>query len=320
MIDVSQEQLMIGVGGWAYLPIRHINKLKVCSELYDFVEVNSTFYKLPLVEIARKWRKSVPDSFEFTIRANRTLTHENHLEPTEENLRIYHKMLNLCRTLNAKILHFQFPPSFEITETTISNWRNFFRSTNNHTVNIAFEIRNKETLSDQRKKLESFYNDYDIIPTVDASKPDEEPKSSSDSKILYTRVFGLGDHTKWSFDSEELVRLKERVEKTPARKRYVTFHNLTMYEDASRMRGSVRGIVDKIMTLDESEKGTDSLRREIISSRVRYPASKAELRRELGWRTFDERPGKKVHLEKYIEKLPDRKFDSAEEVIDLIAP
>ena len=102
------ERTLVGVGGWAYLPVRHVNKLKVCSKLYDFVELNSTYYKLPLLEDASKWRKTVPEELEFTVRANSKLTHDSHLEPTEENFRIYQKTLNICDALNATVLHFQF--------------------------------------------------------------------------------------------------------------------------------------------------------------------------------------------------------------------
>ncbi len=92
------------------------NRLALCAKIYDYVEVNSSFYKLPQESLARKWRAMVPEDFQFSVRASRKLTHENHLAPSEDTFREYERNLTICRALRAFILHFQFPPSFEVTE------------------------------------------------------------------------------------------------------------------------------------------------------------------------------------------------------------
>ncbi|MHB8567070.1 MAG: DUF72 domain-containing protein [Nitrososphaerales archaeon] len=310
-----EQSVLVGVGGWAYLPIRHTNKLQACSKLYDFVELNSTYYKLPMIESVIKWRKLVPDEFEFTVRANGKLTHENYMKPIEENFRIYQKMLEICRALGARILHFQFPPSFKVTSEVIKDWREFFISADklgkwNAGLSHAFEIRNSDS---DTTALERFYDDFDIIPTGDATKSGNI-RTSANSKILYTRVFGLGDHTRWSFDSEEIESLKKKVEKSPAKRRYVTFHNMTMYEDASRMKSSVLG--NEIDALHRNfEFGGDSLQRVLLLSRIKFPATRAELESQFGWKTFDAGSGKRVHVGKHLAALPDNKeFNSVEEI------
>ena len=240
-VDAQAKDLdmLIGVGGWAYLPIKHGDRLAVCSRLYDFVELNSTYYKLPAIQSVRKWRTKVPESFEFTIRANRKLTHETHLRPTEENFQLFERMLEISDALKASILHFQFPSTFEVTNQVVTDWRDFFNSAPKpkNALHYAFEIRNLASANSNQVK--SFLAENDIIPTTDASREKVEP--SAESKIVYSRVFGHGNHTQWSFDSTELKELKEKVGSVPARRRYVTFHNITMYEDASRMRGLVKG-------------------------------------------------------------------------------
>src|SRR5712692_6367647 len=128
MTDSQFPNISIGVGGWAYLPVRNLSRLELCAQIFDFVEVNSSFYKLPELEQAEKWRNSVPEHFEFTVRANRKLTHENHMEPVEENFLEFGKNVQICRALNARILHFQFPPSFIVTKQVVEGWREFFKS------------------------------------------------------------------------------------------------------------------------------------------------------------------------------------------------
>jgi len=231
---------LIGVGGWAYLPIKHGNKLEVCSKLYDFVELNSTYYRMPTIQSVRRWRSQVPEDFEFTVRANKYLTHIGHLNPTEQNFELYDKMLEVSDALRAKILHFQFPSTFKVTDQVIANWQSFFSSSptkKREDLHLAFEIRN--LASSGSRDVKSFLAENDFIPTSDASK--EKPEPSAYSKILYTRVFGPGNHTQLSFDSSELEKLNETIVRTFAHRRYVTFHSITMYEDASRMRGLVKG-------------------------------------------------------------------------------
>jgi uncharacterized protein YecE (DUF72 family) len=312
---VPSPGISIGVGGWAYLPVRNLSRLELCAQIFDFVEVNSSFYKLPQLKQAEKWRASVPESFEFTVRANRKLTHENHLEPTEENFREFRKNYEICRALEARILHFQFPPSFAATREVIQNWTEFFKSLNKiRDLNIAFEIRNSETA--KSSYVTSFLSEFDIIPCSDISRV-ERPETSSRSRIMYSRVFGLGVQTKWSFATEELVALKQKVEKVPAAKRYVTFHNMTMYEDGARMKNIINEGKD---ILPRREVGLESLKRSMIAARIHFPVSREDLLSEMTWRTIDLGKDISIHADKILKDLPAAaKFASIDDVIKQIS-
>jgi uncharacterized protein YecE (DUF72 family) len=235
--DLLATQLRVGVGGWAYLPVKFGNKLQICSKIYDFIEVNSTFYKLPELERVSKWRKSVPETFEFTMRANKELTHEGHLKPIAKNYKLFEQHLEIARDLKASIIHLQFPPSLAITKDIVSDWRDFLSSIsiNKASSKLKFALEARSQSASDSRDLARLIQDYDIIPTTDASRNDHV-YASADSKIVYTRVFGLGEHTKWSFSSQELKELDSKLNSVKARRRYITFHNLTMYEDASRMK------------------------------------------------------------------------------------
>jgi len=55
----------IGAGGWAYFKVPGMDSLTAYSKAFDFVEVNSTFYTTPSMEIVRSWRQRVPDTANF---------------------------------------------------------------------------------------------------------------------------------------------------------------------------------------------------------------------------------------------------------------
>lgn len=42
---------------------------------FKLVEVQQTFYKLPKLETALKWRGTAPSDFEFTLKASQLITH-----------------------------------------------------------------------------------------------------------------------------------------------------------------------------------------------------------------------------------------------------
>jgi uncharacterized protein YecE (DUF72 family) len=310
----KHKQTLVGVGGWAYFPLKLGNKLEICSRLYDFVELNSTFYKVPLLTQVKKWRARVPDSFEFTVRASRELTHEGLLRPSNKNLKIFENHLQICKELDARILHFQFPPRLEVTGELVREWKEFFVSANqltksrNGDLHFAFEVRNSN--SSGSSSLNSFYRENDIIPCSDATNT--SLSVSSDSKILYTRVFGPGEHTKWSFDTNELFTLSKKVESIPARKRYVTFHNITMYEDASRMKNILETGKE---TITKGPVGLESFQRILSLARIKYPISKKALLEVFRWRTFSSDREMKKHMGEILEELPERQYMTLEEII-----
>jgi uncharacterized protein YecE (DUF72 family) len=306
---LDSPRVSVGVGGWAYFPVRQ-NKLALCSKVFDFVEVNSTFYKLPPVKLASRWRGTVPEEFQFSMRASGKLTHEKHLEPIEENFREYEKNLTIGRVLQAFVLHFQFPPSFEVDRKVVNNWKNFFSSARKERgLNLAIEVRNSSSANENY--LNSFFEDYDIVPTSDISK--NEVRTSRHSKILYSRIFGLGEHTKWSFSTNELGGLKEKLEKVSAQRKYVTFHNITMYEDAARLKNLINEGVDLV---PERPVGRESLKQGIISARIAFPVSYKELLTELSWRVITAENGRRIRADEAISRLPEEfKFNSLDEIL-----
>jgi uncharacterized protein YecE (DUF72 family) len=59
---------LIGTGGWAYFNVPGKPSLKAYSEVFNFVEVNYTFYEYPDTLMAEQWRRTVPDDFTFSVR------------------------------------------------------------------------------------------------------------------------------------------------------------------------------------------------------------------------------------------------------------
>ena len=85
----------IGCSGWSYADWRGpVYPAKLASrhwlaryaELFDTVEVNATFYRLPKQETVAAWVEQTPDHFLFAVKASRYLTHMKRLTDLERGL------------------------------------------------------------------------------------------------------------------------------------------------------------------------------------------------------------------------------------------
>jgi uncharacterized protein YecE (DUF72 family) len=84
----APKKLWIGCSGWNYrhwresvypkgLPAKRW--LEHYASLFDTVEVNNTFYRLPSVAAVAGWAEHTPRDFLFTVKASRYLTHMKRL-------------------------------------------------------------------------------------------------------------------------------------------------------------------------------------------------------------------------------------------------
>src|SRR5712664_1267412 len=99
----------IGAGGWDNFNIPNGDRLKAYSSAYDFVEVNSTYYRLRSPSTVVSWRRRVPPGFEFSVRCQKDLAELHRLELTPKSVRIIDSMENTCRHLKAGVLTILIP-------------------------------------------------------------------------------------------------------------------------------------------------------------------------------------------------------------------
>jgi uncharacterized protein YecE (DUF72 family) len=111
----------IGCSGWNYKSWRdefYEGKparlwLQHYAQQFDTVEVNNTFYRLPLKSSVARWVEQTPPDFLFSIKASRYLTHVKRLSDLEGGLqRFYERLEPLVRTPQLGPVLWQLPPTF----------------------------------------------------------------------------------------------------------------------------------------------------------------------------------------------------------------
>ncbi len=297
---------LIGTGGWAYFQVPGLNSLAAYSKVFNFVEVNSTFYKMPLLEEVDRWRKLVPQDFQFSVRANQTITHKFKLQPTKQVFYAFERMKQICTRLHADLLHLQVPSSFEFSNKSILNLRNMLSSMSVNKLRLALELREKNS-SQLPPQLVKTMQEYNIIHCVDLSKG-EMPVYDSD--IVYTRLFGKGKHNVYQPADDELQEIDNKASNGNHEKIVMSFHFVKMYKDAARLKMYKQ--TGKFPRATGST-GLASLE-EVLGENARFPTTKEQLIRSQGWKIFDLTETEKVKVGDALSRLPEGTYNDLNQV------
>ncbi len=296
-------QLSVGAGGWDYFSVPSGDRLKAYSSAYDFVEVNSTYYRLPSPVTVSSWRRRVSLGFEFSVRCHKDLAELHRLELTSKNVRLVDFIERICRQLRASVLTILIPKELVGDEELSSKLSAFLSTVSLGRTSIAVEFRGGEPTDDALKILQ----DHDAVHIVDISK--QYPKV--ESSILYSRLFGKGKQNIYEFDDNELQDIAAKASSQKFEKSVLAFHGVRMYRDAARLKTFLNS--GKFPSLT-GQVGLESLS-EILSEDATFPTSKSRLVDEQGWKLFDKTAEERVRARVFLEKLPEKTYTTIDEVL-----
>jgi uncharacterized protein YecE (DUF72 family) len=80
------------------------------ADHFDTVEINASFYRLPLPTTFEGWRHKAPEGFRYAVKANRFITHLKKLVDVEEALSSFIELVRRLGPATGPILY-QLPPS-----------------------------------------------------------------------------------------------------------------------------------------------------------------------------------------------------------------
>jgi len=112
----------IGCSGWQYKHWRgdfydsalpQSRWLEHYASVFDTVEINNSFYRLPEASTFARWAARAPMRFRFAVKASRYLTHMKKLKDPEEPIeRLFGRMRALGRHLGPVL--YQLPPGWKV--------------------------------------------------------------------------------------------------------------------------------------------------------------------------------------------------------------
>jgi len=223
---------------------------------FSVVEVQQTFYKIPLPSTLERWRKEAPEDFEFTIKAWQVITHlptsptwkrsglkvskneydkYGYLRPTKENFDAWMKTLEAAKILQANVIVIQTPPSFGYSEENVRNIRSFFSQIDRNNMLIGWEPRG--TWKQHLDVVGKLVKELNLIHIVDILKL----KPAAIGRVAYIRLHGLNGEVnyRYKYKDEDLDRLLKCIEElynNGVETVYVMFNNVFMFDDALRFK------------------------------------------------------------------------------------
>lgn len=211
------------------------HKVQAFADFYGLVEVNSTFYSLPKVKTAKKWRRLVDEvnkDFEFTVKCPNIITHKDRFSGKGSRT-MFRRTKKIAEALGSNVLLLQTPPSFGPTDENIQNMRDFFSDVERDGFSITWEPRGDWEKNEGR--IKEVCEELDLIHCSDPFKmlPVTEKKTS------YSRLHGKppGDEMyKYTYTEEDLEKLKELLEKIGSEGKYILWNNYNMYEDLKKFK------------------------------------------------------------------------------------
>jgi uncharacterized protein YecE (DUF72 family) len=118
-------QYYIGCSGWSYSSwqgpfypkgIESSKWLRYYSKVFDYVEIDSSFYRIPNEFMVKNWYKRTPENFRFTAKFPKVITHDKRLSDFDEDQLSY--FFDSISELKEKLLALliQLPPSIDIVQ------------------------------------------------------------------------------------------------------------------------------------------------------------------------------------------------------------
>lgn len=187
------------------------SRLQYYASLFNSIEINSTFYKLPKITTVNKWAESVPKDLRFTFKVPKSITHSNKLEFKFSDVNDFIQIVGHVGDKKGCLLA-QFPPSISIEqiepfkklletfkqETQLSSWK------------LAVEFRNPSWHEPQVHQL---LKSYKVSMVLHDIKNFATQRTDTAEDFTYLRFHGPEPGYRGSYSDEFLKQLAESIVK-----------------------------------------------------------------------------------------------------------
>jgi len=219
-------KIFIGCSGWNYRDwkgkfypedIPQKKWLEHYTTIFNTVEVNSTFYRMPRESTVAGWKDKAPPEFNFTLKGSRYVTQMKKLHDVEESVRNFEDVAAVLKTKLSCIL-WQLPPSLHRDDERLANFCKILNGSNKNVI----EFRHESWFN---KEVYQILEDHNIS-FCSISSPRFEEEMIVTGKVGYVRFHGKGK--KWydyKYSKDELKEWSEKIKDADADEIYIYFNN-----------------------------------------------------------------------------------------------
>jgi uncharacterized protein YecE (DUF72 family) len=204
------QSLHLGCAGWSIssavssaFPEKGTH-LQRYAAVFSAVEINSSFYRPHRPNTYARWRDSVPDSFRFSVKIPREITHIRRLRDARDPLdRFLSEVSHLKDKLGCLLL--QLPPSLAFSQIDATEFMNLLRD--RFGGNIVCEPRHASWTGEEAIALLHTFS----MALVIADPVVIPHKDIPDTDTVYLRLHGSPEMYKSSYPDDTLLSIAERL-------------------------------------------------------------------------------------------------------------
>jgi uncharacterized protein YecE (DUF72 family) len=227
-VNAPARGIHIGLAGWSEAVGRHrasfptafdptATALAKYATAFGFVEINASFYRQFRAETYAKWADDVPESFRFSVKMHRLITHYTRLKNAALLEPFFESIAGLGKKLAVVLV--QLPPSLIFEPAAARTFFDALRA--RHAGPVACEPRHE---SWRLKEASALLSDHHIgLVRIDI--PTAEREAGGNDAPIYVRLHGAPRRYYSSYASEQLMQLAEFLRLNPSRRRFVVFDN-----------------------------------------------------------------------------------------------
>lgn len=177
--------------------------LEYYCTVFNTVELNVTFYRLPLTKTFVKWYKETPEDFAFSLKGSRFITHVKRLLEPEQPLELFFERASELKE-KLKVVLWQFSPGFKID---VERFQNFLELLKKYPVRSTLEFRHESWITDKVINLCKKYN----VSMCMADWPKFIDDIAVTSDFVYIRRHGKGGSYATCYSEAELKKDARRL-------------------------------------------------------------------------------------------------------------
>ena len=211
---------------------QQVSRLRYYSTLFNSIEVNSSFYKIPQPTTVTRWKNEVPDGFRFTFKLFKGITHVQNLNYDKILVDDFISGIS-CVANKLGCVLIQLPPS--ITSSAVENLHSLLLLLSIHEITstwrIAVEFRNADWYQDDVFDLLTRHKCALVLHDKKTSAPPFEKALAS--PFLYWRFHGPTGNYAGSYSESFLHECANYIlQFTQEGKEVFVYYNNTKGDDA----------------------------------------------------------------------------------------
>lgn len=196
--------IVLPVANKGYFPPEYQEKSRLCyyASLFNSLEVNSSFYKIPMPRTVERWATEVPDDFRFTFKLWKAITHSKELDYDPESITKFMRAIDTAGSKKGALL-IQFPGSIKVS--MLQKFRQLMddlQATNlTSGWRLAIEFRDKSWYRDNVYQLLEQYKAGVVVHDMPASST---PLIDMETDFMFLRFHGENGDYRGSYEDDHL--------------------------------------------------------------------------------------------------------------------